>query len=111
MHIVHYTTDQGADLFQECLDDLRDVRARVAILRRIDRMEQGNFGDWKPCTEGVCELRINVGPGYRVYYFQYGKRVVVLLIGGDKRGQQADIRKAIACKNDYLQRIRLEEPS
>jgi putative addiction module killer protein len=74
-------------------------------------MEQGNFGDWHPCTEGVCELRIDVGPGYRVYYFQYGKRVVVLLIGGDKRGQQADIRKAIACKTDYLQRNRLEEPS
>ncbi|WP_031388369.1 type II toxin-antitoxin system RelE/ParE family toxin [Desulfonatronum thiodismutans] len=108
MRIVHYTTEQGVDLFQKWLDDLRDFRARVAILRRVDRMEQGNFGDCKPCSEGVSELRIDVGPGYRVYFFQHEEKVVVLLGGGDKRRQQADIKKAITSRAEYLHRIKSE---
>jgi putative addiction module killer protein len=66
----------------------------IAIDRRIYRVELGNFGDHKPCREGVWELRIDVGPGYRVYYAQAGQTVVLLLCGGIKRSQDADISKA-----------------
>jgi putative addiction module killer protein len=73
--------------------------ARIAIDRRINRIELGNFGDHRPCREGVWELRIDMGPGYRVYYALVGKTVILLLCGGDKRSQDADIVKAC----DYLQ--------
>jgi putative addiction module killer protein len=73
-------------VFREWLHRLKDERGRMAILRRISRVEQGNFGDHKPVGEGVQELRIPVGPGYRVYY--------VLLVGGDKGSQKRDIATA-----------------
>jgi putative addiction module killer protein len=66
----------------------------MAILRRISRVEQGNFGDHKPVGEGVQELRIPVGPGYRVYYVQTGYAIYVLLVGGDKGSQKRDIATA-----------------
>lgn len=105
MRIIHYTTEDGTDLYQEWVDALRDNRARIAILRRVDRAASGNFCDHKPCRDGVSELRIDIGPGYRVYYFQYGVTVVVLLCGGDKRTQEADISKAVDCKVDFLCRL------
>jgi putative addiction module killer protein len=94
MEIVHYRTEAGADIFQEWVDSLRDQRARIAILRRIDRAAHGNFGDHRSCRDGVFEMRVDVGPGYRVYYFQHGRMLVVLLSGGDKRTQDADIDNA-----------------
>ena len=106
MEVVHYMTEDGTDLYQEWLDALRDNRARIAVLRRVDRAALGNFGDHKACRDGVSELRIDCGPGYRVYYFQYGQALVVLLCGGDKRTQDADISRAVACKADFLRRIR-----
>lgn len=109
MNIIHYTTEDGTDLYQEWVDALRDNRARIAILRRVDRAALGNFGDHKSCRDGVSELRIDVGPGYRVYYFQYGETLVALLCGGDKRAQDADISKAVACKADFLRRMK-EKP-
>ncbi|KXU38473.1 addiction module protein, partial [Ventosimonas gracilis] len=75
-------------------DKLKDSKAKIAIDRRIYRAELGNFGDHKPYREGVWELRIDVGPGYRVYYAQSGQAVVLLLCGGIKRSQDADISKA-----------------
>ncbi len=108
MEIVHYTTEDGTDLYQKWVDALRDNRTRIAVLRRIDRVSMGNFGDHKPCRDGVSELRVDVGPGCRVYYFQYGETLVVLLCGGDKRTQDADISKAIACKIDFLRRMKEE---
>jgi putative addiction module killer protein len=109
MEIVHYTTEDGADLYQEWVDGLRDNRAKVAILRRVDRAALGNFGDHKPCRDSISELRIDYGPGYRVYYFQHGQTLVVLLCGGDKRTQDADISRAVACKADFLHRIQGKE--
>ena len=106
MEIIHYLTEDGADLYQEWVDALRDNRAKVAILRRVDRAAMGNFGDHKPCRDGVSEMRIDQGPGYRVYYFQHGNMLVVLLCGGDKRTQDADLNRAIACKTDFLRRLK-----
>ena len=83
--VRHYVTRDGEDLIAERLRKLRDVRAKAAIIRRLNRLEQGNFGDFKPLREGVHELRIDVGPGYRVYYARSGKTVMLLLCGGTKR--------------------------
>ena len=102
--VEHYITADGKDLTQSWLDELRDLRARIAILRRIDRVELGNFGDHKSVGSGVSELRIDVGPGYRVYYAQSGNTLVLLLLGGDKRSQQSDIERAISCWNDWQRR-------
>ena len=82
------------ELFENWLEGLRDRRAKARVQVRIDRMELGNFGDVAPVGEGVRELRIHYGPGYRVYFVQRGQVVVVLLSGGDKRSQDSDIKKA-----------------
>jgi putative addiction module killer protein len=83
------------DLFAQWLDGLRDLRARARVQARIERLAQGNPGDVQPVGEGVSELRINYGPGYRVYFKQRGGQVVILLAGGDKRTQAKDIRTAL----------------
>ena len=77
------------------MDKLRDQRARIAILRRLDRIVGGNFGDHVFCGDGVWELRVDIGPGYRIYYAMIDRSNVLLLCGGDKRSQQADIRRAM----------------
>ena len=82
--------------FAKWLDGLSDLRARARIQIRLERLAQGNPGDVKPVGEGVSEMRINYGPGYRVYYTHLGKEAVILLAGGDKRTQDGDIRTAIA---------------
>ena len=87
---------QKTDTFANWIDSLRDQRAVAAILRRIARMERGLFGDVEPVGEGVSELRIDQGPGYRVYFIKTGKTVVVLLCGGDKSTQKKDIKAAKA---------------
>ena len=104
MEILHYLTESRRDLYQLWLNSLMDVRARVAVQRRVDRMAAGNYGDHKFCREGVWELRVDVGPGYRVYYAQAGRAIVLLLCGGDKRSQQADIARAVEYWNDYQRR-------
>ena len=88
-------------MFADWRDKVKDSKAKIAIDRRIYRAERGNFGDHKPCREGVWELRIDVGPGYRVYYAQAGKTVVLLLCGGIKRSQDADISKACEYWKDW----------
>lgn len=102
--IRHYLTAAGRDAYQSWLDRLKDLQARVAIQRRVDRLSAGQFGDCKPCRDGVWELRIDVGPGYRVYYAQAGTTVVLLLCGGDKGSQQRDIDAAVRYWQDYLRR-------
>jgi len=103
--IEHYlTTDGQRDLYIDWLRHLRDNQAKVAIIRRVTRIEQGNFGDHKFCRDGVWELRIDVGPGYRVYYALSGQRLVLLLCGGDKRKQDADIRRAVDYWQDWQRR-------
>lgn len=82
--------------FSEWLGRLRDREARARIQVRLQRLRLGLFGDAKPVGEGVGELRIDYGPGYRVYYIRQGAELIVLLCGGDKRRQQQDIVRAIA---------------
>ena len=81
--------------FARWLDNLRDIRARAKIMVRIERLAQGNPGDVRPVGEGVSEMRIHYGPGYRVYYKHVGKHIIVLLAGGDKKSQSRDIHKAL----------------
>ena len=83
------------EIFVKWLDGLQDIRARARILARIERMASGNPGDVKAVGEGVSELRIDVGPGYRVYYKTHGREVVILLAGGDKSTQTRDIKTAL----------------
>jgi putative addiction module killer protein len=104
MRIVHYLTTSGSDPFQSWLDGLKDVKARVAILRRADRLAVGNPGDYKFVREGVWELRVDVGPGYRVYYGKQGNTFIVLLCGGSKRTQPAAIGCAVDFWKDYRRR-------
>ena len=92
----HYLTPSGDDPFQLWLEGLKDAQARARILVRLNRLAAGSFGDCKPVGQGVWELRVDHGPGYRVYYGLIDKRVVLILIGGDKRRQQSDIAQAIS---------------
>jgi putative addiction module killer protein len=82
--------------FAKWLDNLNDARARARILVRIERLAAGNPGDVKPVGGGVSELRIDYGPGYRVYYKKQGRTVIILLAGGDKRTQSKDIKTAFS---------------
>lgn len=84
------------ETFERWLQGLRDVRAIARINARIRRIALGNLGDVKPVREGISELRIDYGPGYRIYFIQRGKELIILLAGGDKRTQSRDIEKAIA---------------
>jgi putative addiction module killer protein len=104
IEVRRYVTESGRDLIAEWLASLRDVQARAGIAARLARLAVGNFGDCKPLREGVWELRINWGPGYRVYYAMAEKTCVLLLCGGDKRKQSADIKKAVEYWNDYKRR-------
>lgn len=82
------------EVFGKWLDGLRDLRARARVLARVERLAVGNPGDVEPVGEGVSEMRIDYGPGYRVYYKQ-GRDVVILLAGGDKGSQARDIKTAL----------------
>jgi putative addiction module killer protein len=89
------------DEFRAFLADLRDFMARAKIIRRIERLEKGNPGDVKPVGQGISEMRIDHGPGYRVYFKQHGATLVVLLCGGDKSTQETDIRRAKQIEEHY----------
>ena len=82
------------EVFEEWLIGLRDLRARASILTRLERIEDGNFGDHRSVGGGISELRVNVGQGCRVYYTIRQQTVVILLCGGDKASQRRDIRQA-----------------
>ncbi len=102
--IRHYLTTDEKDIYLDWLQKLRDVTAKIAVNRRVTRIELGNFGDHKFCRDGVWELRIDVGAGYRVYYAVSGKEIVLLLCGGDKRTQDADIDRACGYWQDWQRR-------
>ena len=101
--VIHYE-ENGRDIFQDWLDNLKDLQGRKAIQRAIDKIEDGNFGVHKSCREGVWEIVLNTGPGYRVYYSMIKDVVVLLLCAGSKRGQQKDIDKAIYYLKDFKER-------
>lgn len=102
--IRHYRDVAGRDRYQQWLAGLRDQQAKLRIVQRVNRLAVGNFGDCKPCREGVWELRIDWGPGYRVYYAKVSQSVILLLAGGDKRKQDADIERTIGYLQDYRKR-------
>jgi putative addiction module killer protein len=102
--IRHYVTADGVDLFARWLEGLADRQARARIKTRIDRVSLGNLGDVEPVGEAVSELRVDWGPGYRVYFARVGKTILLLLCGGDKRTQQRDISNAKAYFQDYKRR-------
>ncbi|MBI4559676.1 MAG: type II toxin-antitoxin system RelE/ParE family toxin [Candidatus Hydrogenedentes bacterium] len=82
-------------IFAQWLDDLKDVQARARVQARIERLAAGNPGDVQPVGEGVSELRIDYGPGYRVYFKKRGRELIILLVGGDKSTQSKDIKTAL----------------
>ncbi len=84
-----------AERFAHWLDGLRDIRVRARVQVRVERLATGNAGDVSPVGEGVSEMRIDYGPGNRVYFTKRGREVVVLLAGGDKRTQATDIKTAL----------------
>jgi putative addiction module killer protein len=88
------------EIFARWLASLRDARARTRIQARIDRLEVGNAGNVKPVGGGVSEMRIDYGPGYRMYFLRRGEALVILLAGGDKRTQDHDIAMAIKLARD-----------
>ena len=104
MEVLRYLTSSGVNVVDEWLEQLADERAAAKIVMRLDRLERGNFGDCKPLREGVWELRIDWGPGYRVYYGVIGRTCVLLLCGGDKRKQSSDIDRAVAYFSDFKRR-------
>lgn len=102
--IRHYLTPDEKDVYLDWLKQVRDTVAKIAVVRRVNRIEQGNFGDHKFCRDGVWELCIDVGAGYRVYYAISGQLIVLLLCGGDKRTQNKDIERACTYWQDWQRR-------
>ena len=94
--ILEYTTEHGENPFHNWLNSLKDRSARARIRVRLNRIRLGNFGDCKPVGKGVNELRVNYGPGYRVYYGKSKTTVILLLTGGSKKSQSKDIQLAQA---------------
>ena len=102
--IRHYLSESDKDIYQQWRDSLRDTKAAIAIDRRIYRMELGNFGDHRFIKDGVSELRIDVGPGYRLYYAVQGNQIILLLTAGNKRTQISDIDQACLYWRDWQRR-------
>jgi putative addiction module killer protein len=91
------------EVFARWIDGLKDVRARARVLARVERLVGGNPGDAAPVGEGVSELRIDYGPGYRVYFKQRGRELILLLAGGDKNSQARDIKTALRLARDLTE--------
>jgi putative addiction module killer protein len=109
IEILHYVSRSGKDVFDDWLSRLADRRVQARIAVRINRLAAGNFGDCKPLRQGVWELRVDWGPGYRVYYAMLGRVCVLLLCGGDKRKQESDIDRALEYFKDYKERTAIHE--
>jgi len=90
-----------SDYFSKWLMRLKDIKGKVSIIRRIKRVQNGNFGDYKSLGDNISELRIKVGAGYRVYYTQIDNQIIILLVGGDKSTQSKDIKKAKNMAKEY----------
>lgn len=101
-HVIVYADSKGREPFTEWLYGLRDAMGRKRILVRIARLEQRNYGDCQAVGDGLSELRLFFGSGYRVYFGEHGDNVVLLLCGGDKQSQDKDIRQAKLYWKEYL---------
>jgi putative addiction module killer protein len=108
IEVRRYATRAGRVVFSEWFAELADQTARAKIRDRLDRLIQGNFGDSKSLGRGLHELRIDWGPGYRIYYAMIGQTCVLLLCGGDKRKQSSDIERARKYLKDYRERTSIQ---
>lgn len=104
--LEYYVSATGKIPFKEWLERLRDVSVRAKIRVRLDRVRLGNLGNSRTVGEGVRELKIDYGPGYRVYFAREGTRIILLLCGGDKSSQEKDIETAKNYLNDHQRRTR-----
>jgi putative addiction module killer protein len=104
IEIRHYVSRSGRDIFDHWLTHLEDSRTQAKIAVRINRMAAGNFGDCKSLGQGLFELRVDWGPGYRVYYAMLGTQCALLLCSGEKRKQSSDIERARKYLKDYKER-------
>lgn len=104
IELLRYQREDGREPFSEWLDTVRDKLAQARIRVRLRQVQAGNFGDCEPVGEGVIELRVHVGAGYRVYCGRHGKAVVLLLCGGDKGSQVADIKRAKELWSEWKRR-------
>ena len=100
--VIVYATESGKEPFTDWLYGLRDGLVQKLILARVSSLQQGNYGDCEPVGEGVSELRMFFGSGYRVYFGEYDGNIVVLLYGGDKGSQSKDIQQAKAYWKEYI---------
>jgi putative addiction module killer protein len=104
IEVLRYQAEDGTEPLTDWLQSLRDKQAQAKIRVRLKRLEAGNFGDCDPVGEGVQELREHLGAGYRVYFGHHGQTVVILLCGGAKKSQVADIKTAKAYWKDWKRR-------
>lgn len=105
--VIVYASDNAKEPFTEWIYGLRDVMGRKRILARVSRLQQGNYGDCEPVGDGVSELRMFFGAGYRVYFGEHGNDMVVLLCGGDSGSQNKDIQQAKTYWKEYLSHERI----
>jgi putative addiction module killer protein len=106
IELLEYLTEDGDNLFHNWLNSLKDRFARARIRVRLNRVRLGNFGDCKSVGKGVSELRVDYGPGYRVYYGKFETAIVILLCGGSKKSQRKDIQLAQAYWADFQRRAK-----
>lgn len=99
--IYRYQDENGKEPFSNWLNNLKDKQAAARIRMRILQMKAGNFGDWKPISKNLIELRVHIGPGYRLYCGNYKKSIVILFTGGNKSTQSNDIKTAIKLWNEW----------
>jgi putative addiction module killer protein len=102
--LEYYIAENGRKPFKEWLDGMKDIHARAKIRIRLDNVRLGNLGDGRSVGDGVHELRINYGPGYRAYFGYEGNRIILLLLGGDKKTQRKDIEYAKSFLRDHKKR-------
>jgi putative addiction module killer protein len=107
--VLIYEDINGKAAYSHWLDNLRDQRAAAKIEVRVRRIRLGNLGYWDPVGEGVGEIKIDYGPGYRVYFGRVGSTIVVLLCGGDKKTQKKDIERAKEFWRDFKERYHGKE--
>ena len=94
---------EKTDEYRNWIDGLKDLAGRARVLMRVDRLTHGNPGTYRNLTEGIAELKVDVGPGYRVYYSKRGDRLLLLLAGGDKATQAKDIAKALELNRKFVE--------
>ena len=102
--INEYTNERGSSPYAEWLESVRDKRARAKVIMQVDRMESGLFGDSQSIGDGLSELRIHYGPGYRVYYCRENQDTFLVLCGGNKSTQSSDIKRAKAYWQEHKRR-------